>query len=80
MGNNVAKGLKPEQRELREHTALIGNRSRKHDVESGKPVRGNQEQIISHFIEVADLPAGQELEPGKICFPNNSAHVRRCHE
>ena len=57
--NNVAQGLEPEQRELREHAALIGNRSGQHDVKRGKAVRGYQKQIVAEFVEVANFAPGQ---------------------
>jgi hypothetical protein len=80
MGNNVAEGLKPEERELGEHAALIGNRSGKHDVKSGKAVGGYEKQIVSQLVEVANFASGDQFESGKIGFPNYSAHIRRCHE
>jgi hypothetical protein len=80
MGNNIAQRIEPKKRKLGEHAALIGDGSGKHHVKSGKAVRGYQEKIVSQFIEVPNLASGQQLEAGEICFPNNCAHVRRCHE
>jgi hypothetical protein len=43
---------------LREHAALIRNRSGKHDVKRGKAVRGYEKQIIADFIEVTNFASG----------------------
>ncbi len=55
--NNVPQQIKPEERELREDAAFVRDRSGKNYVESGEPVRSDDQQLVAEIIDVTDLTA-----------------------
>ena len=59
------EGLEPKKRQLRKHPALIGYGGRQHHVKSGKAIRCDEEKVVSNFVDVANLPPGRNLSPGK---------------
>ncbi len=80
MRDDSGELFEPEQRELRQNAALIGNRRGQNDVESRKTIRRHDQQAVAKVVDVANLPASVELEPRKICLRNNGVHLRRSHE
>ena len=66
--HHVRQLFEPEQRELRQHASLIGNRRGQNDVESRKAVRRHDQQSVAEIVDVADLSAPVELKPRKICL------------
>src|SRR5215472_4678829 len=79
--DDVVQIIEPKNRDLREHTAFVGNRSGQNYIEGGKPVRrDNEEKVALQFVDIADLPAAVELQCPKICLRNDRLHRRRRHE
>ena len=67
VGNDVFEEIEPEQRKLGEHSSFLRNASRQHVVERRDAIGGNEQQVIVvDAVNVAHLPAGIELEIGKI--------------
>jgi len=54
--------LEPEERELIEDPALVGNPLGKHHVEGRQPVGGDDQKLRAEVIDVAHLAAAQERE------------------
>ena len=63
VGNHVAGLRKPEQRNLREHFALEGDRIRQNDVECRQAIRRDDQQMLRiHIVNVAHLSLMNLLE------------------
>ena len=61
------KKIKPEQRNLREHPALVRDAGGEYVVESRDAVGGNKKQAVAaHTIHVADFAAGEQFEVGEV--------------
>ena len=59
VGDDVARPGEPEAGEAREDAALVGDLGRKHDVEHGDSVAGDEEQpVVVEREQLAYLPAG----------------------
>jgi hypothetical protein len=68
--HEVAHPLEPERRELRQHFALVGNAGAEDVVEGGDAIGGDEEQVVSDLIDVADLAAPVEFQIGEGRFEN----------
>ena len=67
VGDDVLQEIEPEQGELGQHAALLRDAGGQHIVEGGDAVGGDEEQmIVTDQIKVADFPAGEKLQAGKI--------------
>ena len=64
--NYVLQQIEPEKRKLCEDAAFIGNRRWKDDVESGEPVRGDNEQLVAEIVDITNLAAGGGREAGEL--------------
>src|SRR5258708_12982808 len=51
-----------------EEGAVGGNRRWKDDVESGEPVRGDNQKLVAEIVDIADLAAGGWREAGESRF------------
>src|ERR1700674_951473 len=54
VGDYILQQMEPEERKLREDAALVGNRRGQDDVESGEPVRCDDQELV---IEIVDVTA-----------------------
>jgi len=69
VGDCILQQMEPEKRELRKDTALVGNRRGQDDVESGEPVRGDDEELVVEIVNVADFASRNGHQAGELCFP-----------
>ena len=77
IGNDALQKVEPEERELRQHSSLSGNPGGEDVIECRDPVRRHQEEmIVTDPVEVADLPAGVEIQVGKISMQDNFVTLR----
>ena len=61
--------IEPERGHLSQHFSLVGNRSGQHDIESGQAVRRDDQKMLAQIINVADLAAAVQLDPGRsVCM------------
>ena len=79
VGRDVPGAAQPPRREAVKHPALLRNALRQHHVERGDPVRGHEQQVVvPHRVDVADLPAGDGFRAGNrslekcVWHPSNS--------
>src|SRR5215469_4753972 len=69
IGNDIFQEIKPEQRKLREHVALVRNARGEHVVKGRDAVGGYKQQLFAaHLIYVAHFAAGKQLQFRKICL------------
>ena len=73
--HHVAQQIEPEDGELGEHAAFVGNRGRQHVVEGGKPVRGDDDQEIAGVVNVAHFAAHQRLDAGQVGFKQGCQYL-----
>src|SRR4029077_9381322 len=87
VGDHFAQQIEPEQRKLREHAALVGNRRGHHHVKRGKAVRRYNQQPVPQIIDVPNLASCCRGDTGKTGFANNfhcgacahgSGSLRKC--
>src|SRR6202165_2267251 len=57
VGNYILQQVAPEKRKVRKDAALVGNRRGKDDVESGEPVRGDDQELVVEIVNAADFSA-----------------------
>jgi hypothetical protein len=62
MPDDVGELSEPEQRELRQHHALVGDAGGQHHVEGADPIRGHDEQPVTEVVDVPDLAAAPHLQ------------------
>lgn len=77
----VAQQVQPEDGELCEHSALIGNRRGQDVVEGGETVCRNDDKVVASGVDIADFAAGDSLDSGEIGFKDGSQYIvvsRRC--
>ena len=65
MRHQVAHPLEPEGRQLREHLALVGYARSEHVVERGDAIGRDEQQVVTHLVDVADLAASVQLQIGE---------------
>ncbi len=68
VGNYILQQTEPEKRKLRKDAALVGNRRGKDDVESGEPVRGDDQELVIEVVNVADFAARNGRQAGELRF------------
>ena len=73
IGDDVVKEIEPEERELGENAALVGNRRGHDDVESREAVGGDEEETVAEIINVANLAASGRRESGEMCFTKDTS-------
>src|SRR6267378_3232896 len=66
VGNYILQQMEPEKRKLRKDAALVGNRRGKDDVESGEPVRGDDQELVVEIVDVADFSARNGRQAGEL--------------
>ncbi len=67
IGNDVLQEVEPEQRELRQHASLLRDAGGQHVIERRDPIgRDEQQVIVIDLVNVANFPAGVQLQVGKI--------------
>src|SRR5262249_42276985 len=49
--------IEPEQRQRRQHAALVRDGSRQHPVEGADAIGGDNDETIAEIVDVADLAA-----------------------
>ncbi len=82
IGNDILQEVEPEQRHLREHSALVRNAGGQHIVERGDAVGRHEQQVLAvQIVDVANLAAGEKVEVFVVGFKQNGienfwAHVR----
>ena len=65
--DDVARSFEPEVRQTREHTALVGDLVREHDVEDGDTVaRDHEHAVVTHFVELAHLARVDVRQRGRL--------------
>jgi hypothetical protein len=64
--------IEPEAGELRQHAALVGYALAHHHIERGQAVRGDHQQLVAEFVNVADLSPRKELDTGEIRFQQDT--------
>ena len=63
VGHQIAKKVKPEERELRQHPAFVRNAGGQHVIECRNPVGGHEQQTVRvQQIDITHLAAGVKLE------------------
>ena len=63
VGDDVAQEIKPEERNLCQHTAFLRNARGKHVIKGRDAVGGNEKKMLGiEFVHVADFAAGVKLE------------------
>ena len=58
----VLEEVKPEQRQRREHCALVRNRVGQYHIESRNAVGNHDQQFVFDRINVSDFPASEKLD------------------
>src|SRR5580765_5178090 len=71
MRHEVADPAEPERGELREDLALVRNAGTKNVIEGRNAVRGDDEQVLTEIVDVADLAASLKRETGELRFAND---------
>jgi hypothetical protein len=63
--DQIAHALEPERRELCEYFALVGDARSEDVIERGDAIGRDQEEVVTHLINVADLAASVEFQIGE---------------
>src|SRR6266852_5312880 len=71
VGNDVLQEIEPEERELSQNAALVGDWRGKDDVEGGEPVRGDDQELVAEIVDVADFAARSRCQAGELRFPHD---------
>ena len=63
--------VEPEQRKLRENTALVGDLAVQNVVERGDVVGRDHQQLVAQVVDVADLAlcVGLDVDHGHVTYP-----------
>ena len=81
VGNKVAKKFKPEERNLRQHPALVRDAGSQHVIECGDAIGGHKQQpICIQGVDVADFSAGVQFQFGEVGLQQNGVEKFRAHE
>src|SRR6266849_5350562 len=72
VGDDVLQEIEPEERELSQNAALVGNGRGKDDVEGGKPIRGDDQQLAAEIVDVTDFAARGGFQAGELRLSYNS--------
>ena len=75
---DVAQKIEPEDRQLREHPALVRDSGGQDVIECRDPVGGDDQQLAVNAINVADFATAVALDAGQIRLQNDSI-VRGFH-
>ena len=65
--------VEPEERQLREHSALLRNSGRQNVVERRDAVSGNDEQVFAQAIHVADFTLRMPFHARDVAFKENTS-------
>src|SRR3974390_3246828 len=71
--HDVAKKIEPEERELREDAALVGDGSGHDDIEGGEAIGSDEEEAVAEIVNVAHFAASGRRYARKIRFTNNTS-------
>jgi hypothetical protein len=74
----LADKVKPETRELCQHSTLVGNALVHDHVERREAIGRHDEQLIVQFVNVANLASGEKFDAGKMGLQNN-VMILGCH-
>lgn len=72
IGNNVAQKFEPEKRKLSQHLAFVGDLRRQDMVESGDAIGGDEEQIVTNFVDVPYLASCMQRQSGQFGLGEHS--------
>ena len=59
--HDVRQLAEPPQRQLGQDLALVRDRRRQHDVVDAHPVGGDQDEVVTVRVQIADLAGIDEL-------------------
>src|SRR5271170_6818987 len=66
--NNIAQKVEPEQSHLRQHKAFVRNPCGEDIIERRNAIRGDDQQTIRIFVNIADFSASAQREAWQICL------------
>ncbi len=69
--NDILHLVEPEKGEPGKHLAFVFYARRKHNIEGGKPVRGDDQQLSVQLINISDLSFTRGSKSVKISLPYN---------
>jgi hypothetical protein len=80
VGDEVLEEVEPEEGELGEDAALIGNAGAEDMIEGGDAIRGDEEEVGVRIgwvdgVDVADFAFGEKGDWGKVCGEEGFGHV-----
>src|SRR5581483_2974479 len=81
MWNDVFQKIKPEQRNLGQHTPLMGNTCGQHVIEGRDSIGSYKQQVfVIESVNIADFSAGIQFQFGKVGLQQNVVDDLGAHE
>ena len=72
--NDIGHPVEPEDRDLVEDLAFLGDAFVHDHVEGGKPIGGHEQQVLTQVVDVTDFAAVNHLQCRHIGFENDRTH------